>query len=580
MVRGFAKSNKFVWTPASFEGAFRIDVIVKNMHAGTFATTSLVYNLTSRLVQGAPAVNTTNHPLVALFSAPACRIPNSMLIRFTPSGVPAGGISTPMTTNLVPCRFDVNSTKPDATSMNFYVAGMYPNTGYQMHFETYTPGGTLVVKQTPDLTFTTGALPNNLSFPAFSASGSTTSPESIILHNVITIPVNGHIYTSAATDLAGNILWYAPIPPTRTERGGNSWGFVPGADNYVQGIQESDLAGNPILMTTVGAINEQLTARGVRPITAMHHEVRRIYTPNGALPNGYILTIGSTEQVSTTAQGGTPQKPVDILGDMLIVLDQNMNVVWTWDAFNFLDINQPAILGETCAAGGAGCEPFQASFTSANDWLHSNDAQYQAYDGNITISMRHQDVILKVAFNNGAGDGHIIWKLGNGPIGGPGGTALPSFTLFTNNTGGGHDLGYPWFSHQHDPEFEFGGHLFNGFRVMTLFDNGNTRQAVFDAMADSRCQILAVNETTMIANLNTNADVGNFSFAVGEAQMLSNGSLSCDSGFIGGFAHATTDPLTTTVEALQNGNVVYTLRAAEDSYRTFRMLDLYTPINP
>src|SRR5581483_3344513 len=126
----------------------------------------------------------------------------------------------------------------------------------------------------------------------------------------------------------------------------------------------------------------------------------------------------------------------------------------------------------------------------------------------------------------------------------------------------------------------FGGHLFNGFRVMTLFDNGNTRQAVFDAMADSRCQILAVNETTMIANLNTNADVGNFSFAVGEAQMLSNGSLSCDSGFIGGFAHATTDPLTTTVEALQNGNVVYTLRAAEDSYRTFRMLDLYTPINP
>ena len=52
----------------------------------------------------------------------------------------------------------------------------------------------------------------------------------------------------------------------------------------------------------------------------------------------------------------------------------------------------------------------------ANDWLHSNSEQYTSYDGNIIISMRHQDAVFKVNFAKGTGDGHIIWKLGNGPI--------------------------------------------------------------------------------------------------------------------------------------------------------------------
>ena len=51
-------------------------------------------------------------------------------------------------------------------------------------------------------------------------------------------------------------------------------------------------------------------------------------------------------------QGDTSGLPVDIIGTMIIVLDNNWRVVWYFDAFQHaggapqLDINRPAVLGE------------------------------------------------------------------------------------------------------------------------------------------------------------------------------------------------------------------------------------------
>ena len=580
--RGYGHSKTFTHTPTAFETTFTIGVSVKNVHAGTSGSQNANFQFNSRLVSGHAAVNTTNHPLVAFFSAQACQIPNRMRVRFTPVGnVPPGGISTAQTTNAIPCRVDTKLIAPDETSMNFYIAGMYPSTSYNMHWEVINPSG-MQINTGTDYPFTTGPIPATVFFPVFAATGtSTDTGEPIVLHNTASLPVNGKIYSNAATDLAGNVLWYSAVAPNRTEVGGNYWGTIAGSDPYVAGIAEFDLAGNVVVQTTVGAVSEQLVTLGARPITAMHHEVRRMTTPNGAPPAGNILTIGATDQATTTAQGGTVAVPVDVMGDEIIVMDSNFNVVWTWDAFNYLDINHTAILNEQCVQpGGGGCEPFDTNFNMANDWLHSNSLQYNAYDGNIVISMRHQDAVFKVNYGNGGGDGHIIWKLGNGTIGGPGGAPLPTFTLHTNGTTGP-DLGYPYFSHQHDAEVELGGQLFsNGFRILTVWDNGNTRQAFFNPNANSRCQLYAINESALVANLNTNGDMASYSFAIGAAQLLKNGNLSCDSGFIGGFANANTNPLTESVEFDQAGNFIYKLDAAQTSYRTFRMKDLYTAITP
>ena len=98
----------------------------------------------------------------------------------------------------------------------------------------------------------------------------------------------------------------------------------------------------------------------------------------------------------------------------------------------------------------------------AKDWLHANSLYYWPTDnsggasGDILMSLRHQDWILKIDYNNGTGTGNILWRMG------PGG----DFTF--NNI---YNDPWPWFSHQHDAAIESTG-------VLSLFDNGNTRCSV------------------------------------------------------------------------------------------------------
>lgn len=592
--RGYGDTKTWTWTPSAFEGNFTIAATVKDTNAGTSASTTTSYTLTPATVSGHAAIHTTNHPLVAFFSTNSCQVPNFMRVRFTPTSVPAGGNPASQTTNLVACRFNTASPSPDNTTMNFYIAGMYQNTTYNMHWETVNPSGKILHVGT-DYPFTAGTIPSNVYLPTFGSTGMTGNPQyELVLYSIVTLPdKNGHIESSSAVDLAGNFVWYAaaqagapPVQPVRTETGGDYLGFSnPGSnDPYLNGFRECDPAGNPILETTLGAINDQLVAFGVPPITSIHHEVRRLTAPGGGSPHGDIMVLGNTQYTCTNCQGGTQQDPTDVLGDEIIVMDNNMNVVWAWNPFAQLDVTHQAPLKEKCnsPAGGGGCEPFSNQFTFAWDWMHSNALQYEPYDGSIILSSRHQDIVIKVNFANGSGDGHIIWELGNpeeptGLIGGPGGAPLPTFTLTTNGAGGP-DLGYPWFSHQHDPGFALRGQLFKGSSLFTVFDDGNTRQAYFNNNADSRCQELSVDETNLTANLNVNGDEEGYSFALGTSQLLGNGpgsSISCDSGYL-----QTGEWGTNTVETDGNSNFIFSFNASSINYRSWRMQDLYTAINP
>ena len=48
---------------------------------------------------------------------------------------------------------------------------------------------------------------------------------------------------------------------------------------------------------------------------------------------GIFSSSGSRDVVSTEYQGGTQQNPVDILGDVILILDRNMQLQWAWDTF-------------------------------------------------------------------------------------------------------------------------------------------------------------------------------------------------------------------------------------------------------
>jgi hypothetical protein len=325
-------------------------------------------------------------------------------------------------------------------------------------------------------------------------------------------------------------------------------------------FSESDLAGNPILQTNIPRINEQLVAKGYPTINDFNkHETRR-------LPNGNLVMLGSRDVVSTKYQGGTQENPVDILGDMILLLDHNMQLIWAWDAFAHEDLSRKATLNDICTQG-SGCPRFNANFSQANDWLHSNAVQLTR-DGNFLLSQRSQDFVIKVNYKNGQGDSSILWRMG--PYG--------DFTI-TNppkNTCGDPNV-FPWFTHQHDAAFQAQS---NGpqssLSVMTVFDNGSTRNEQCGGGQNSRGMMMLVNEANHTITYQILADLGGSSGAWGSAAML----VASD-GIYGSFGNGGVgDQLARATEVDLNNNIVYDLQVDSWTYRIYRMKDLYTPTVP
>jgi arylsulfate sulfotransferase len=261
------------------------------------------------------------------------------------------------------------------------------------------------------------------------------------------------------------------------------------------------------------------------------------------LPNGNIMVLAATERLLTDVQG---PGEVDVIGDMILVLNRNLRVVWAWDSFDHLDVTRKAILDEKCVPGGGGCPIFRLAGT-ANDWLHGNSLSI-APDGNILYSARHQDWLIKIHYADRAGSGGVMWRLGKDG----------DFRIVSSDPN-------PWFSHQHDAAFEQ-----DGLRTrMMVFDNGDTRQFE-DPSSHSRGQVLNIDENTLTATLAFNVDLGGYSLALGSAQKLDDGNYFFNSGWTpNGYSHA--------LEFDSNENPVSLYDIETQQYRSFRMRDFYTP---
>ncbi len=309
----------------------------------------------------------------------------------------------------------------------------------------------------------------------------------------------------------------------------------PGSRNI---LREIDLAGNVVRETNIAAVNAELTSMGHDVITSFFHDVER-------LPNGQTTVIGLTERTVTI--NGTP---TDYIGAEILVLDKNFQVAWAWDAFDHLDVNRGPVLGEIVPPGSPG-PTASVPRLPAVDWLHLNAVSWSPADQDLVLSIRHQDWVIKIDYRNGAGDGHIVWRLGQGG----------DFTIDSTDPN-------PWFSHQHNAHY-IDDH------TLILFDNGNTRHAS-DPNAHSRGQVWTLDEQTMTATLVVNADLGSYAGALGAAERLSNGDYSFTLGTNG---PEPPRPPAHTVEVRPDGTKVYDLMANTPEYRSFRMRTLYEGVD-
>lgn len=106
------------------------------------------------------------------------------------------------------------------------------------------------------------------------------------------------------------------------------------------------------------------------------------------------------------------------------MLNTNLQVTWTWDAFDHLDpTKRPPIAGETCAASDGGTALCAIPDPQSEDWLHTNSIGWSPTDHDLVLSFRHQDWVIKIDYRDGRGHGAISHRRHPGVKLGP--AALP-----------------------------------------------------------------------------------------------------------------------------------------------------------
>ncbi len=481
------------------------------------------------------AVTATNNPQVALYSI-TLPFPGSITVSFGPD-ITYGHQTWSRSTNVAGGR------------VNLLVAGMLPNTTYHMQASVqFTSGQTAT---DVDHTFTTKAplLTPNLTV--------TTSPGLTPQSGVEELTfVAGGTKGLVITDLLGKVLWSYALPSDSggyaiegaklLENGdfllaiGQGSTFSLSGASTGQGviveIREIDLAGNIVREISTNDLSDELQDAGYGlTLQQFHHDV----TP---LPNGHWLVLANTLK-SFTDLPGYPGV-TNVLGDVVIDLDRNLQPVWVWNEFDHFDVNRHPM--------------------SFPDWTHSNAVIYSPSDGNIIVSMRHQNWVVKVGYHDGAGAGDILWRLG----------ADGDFTL-----SGGTDP-TDWQYAQHYPSL-FSANS-SGVFSLGLMDNGNDR--IFPAGVNCgtagapACQyttipVFQLDEGAKTAKLvfHQILPTSLYSFFGGNTDLLANGNIEYDlAGTNGGSSDVFEVTPTSTPQT-----VWHLHSTGANAYRGYRIPSLY-----
>ncbi|MGC2404288.1 MAG: aryl-sulfate sulfotransferase [Acidobacteriaceae bacterium] len=486
-------------------------------------------------------VTSTDNPQVALYTM-TLPFPGNMTVNFGP------------TTDYGTKTWS-QSTTASAGQISIFVAGMKGSSTYHMQASVQFTNGISALDV--DHTFTTKPVPANMQpkITATATPGMTPQP-GVELLNMLDGTPSG----IAITDLAGNVLWTYATPGVITNyiqgvkllpNGDFLMAIGPNSSDPLTGIptgtideiREVNLAGDTVREISIDDLNILLATATCAEcnvnLLSFHHDV----TP---LPNGHWLVLGNTTRIlSTTSQPSLNSgPPTTVLGDVVVDLDENLRPVWAWNAFNHLNPNH---------------HPYMFP-----DWTHANAILYSPDDGNFMISMRHENFVYKIAYNNGTGNGAVIWHLGEG-----GDFILKNGVDPTD-----------WQYAQHDPAY-FSSNT-TGVFALGVMDNGDDRifssNVTCNTTNNPPClyttiPVFSIDETAMTATLVFHQILPGplYSFFGGSVGQLANSNIEYD---LCGLANTTSQVFEVTPQSTPQ--TVWNMTVSGTYlYRAFRIPSLY-----
>ncbi|MCA9772059.1 MAG: aryl-sulfate sulfotransferase [Myxococcales bacterium] len=232
-----------------------------------------------------------------------------------------------------------------------------------------------------------------------------------------------------AIDAEGELVWYhrvgnAPLEIHRLANGNLFWG----GQNYAE---EIDMYGASQRYFDIADI-------GPTGIDSMHHDFQ-------ILPNGNYLTLSTEAREISGYPGGETHT---VVGDVIVEFDQDLDIVQEWKLLDLLDpYRTPPGFNN----------PFWAALygPESKDWTHTNSVVYDATDDTMVLSVRHQDIVIKMTRDDPPS---LAWVIGEDFPGSAGDDAWPFLELVGPGA-------YP--NHQHAAEVLPNGHIL-------LYDNGES----------------------------------------------------------------------------------------------------------
>jgi len=466
------------------------------------------------------SVSATQNPLVASYSI-AAPTGASVYVQFGPD------TNYGLATSSLPAPSGGGNT-------TVLVAGMRASTTYHMQAVVDLADGTKA--SDTDHAFTTSALSAD-QIPNIVAQGAPS--DGVELFSLIPGAGPPTLLSAVATDLQGNVIWYYDVGsgnaafPTKLLPNGHVMILVAAVSGILSPgsfteILEVDLAGNIIRQVKDTDIPSPFAA-------SLHHDFQ-------VLPNGHWILLSHHTETPSNVSGIPPGTVVT--GDDIIDLDPSGNVAWSWSTFDHLDLTRA---------------PYGIS-----DWTHGNAILYSPDDGNLILSMRNQNWIIKINYANGTGDGSVLWRFGY-----QGDFTLPN-----------QDMPLEWNYGQHYPVIMSANS--SGVFNLLFFNNGNNR--LVDSNDDvcgstpslgpcySSVPLFQIDESSRTGTVLWEDDLlPSYSICCGDAQILPNGNTEFDVA-----ADVNTPGVSYIEEVSPSKDLLWKLDVTDQlAYRGFRIPSLY-----